>query len=76
MERKETRMPSRNQKLQALRQHAEGQIAKHKTNVDIYLENTIGIGEHSDIVETIEKELNHIGKYKEQLDVLKTYFEN
>ena len=76
MERKETRMPSRNQKLQALRQHAEGQIAKHKTNVDIYLENTMGIGEHSDIVETIEKELNHIGKYKEQLDVLKTYFEN
>ena len=76
MERKETRMPNRNQKLQALRQHAEGQIAKHKTNVDIYLENTIGIGEHSDIVETIEKELNHIGKYKEQLDVLKTYFEN
>ena len=69
-------MPSRNQKLQALRQHAEGQIAKHKTNVDIYLENTMGIGEHSDIVETIEKELNHIGKYKEQLDVLKTYFEN
>ena len=69
-------MPSRNQKLQALRQHAEGQITKHKTNVDIYLENTIGIGEHSDIVETIEKELNHIGKYKEQLDVLKTYFEN
>ena len=37
-------MPSRNQKLQALRQHAEGQIAKHKTNVDIYLENTTGIG--------------------------------
>ena len=76
MERKEAKMPSRNQKLQALRQHAEGQIAKHKTNVDIYLENTTGIGEHSDIVETIEKELNHIGKYKEQLDVLKTYFEN
>jgi len=69
-------MANRNQILLALRQHAEGQIAKHKTNVDIYLSNTTGIGEHSDIVETIEKELNHIGKYKEQLDVLKTYFEN
>tara|TARA_R100000388_G_scaffold89111_1_gene69723 strand:+ start:80 stop:289 length:210 start_codon:yes stop_codon:yes gene_type:complete len=69
-------MANRNQILLALRQHAEGQIAKHKTNVDIYLNNTTGIGEHSDIVETIEKELNHIGKYKEQLDVLKTYFEN
>ncbi len=61
--------------LQALRQHAEGQIVKHKTNVDIYLNTATGIGEHSDIIETIEKELNHIGKYKEQLDVLKTYFE-
>ena len=65
----------RDQILQALRQQAEGQIAKHKTNVDIYLNSTTGIGEHSDIVETIEKELKIIGGYKEQLDVLKTYFE-
>ena len=65
----------REQILQALRQHAEGQIAKHKTNVDIYLNSVTGIGEHSDIVETVEKELKIIGGYKEQLDVLKTYFE-
>ena len=65
----------REQILQAIRQHAEGQIAKHKTNVDIYLNSTTGIGEHSDIVETIEKEIKIIGSYKEQLDVLKTYFE-
>lgn len=65
----------RDQILQALRQHAEGQIAKHKTNVDIYLNSVTGIGEHSDIVETVEKELKIIGGYKEQLDVLKTYFE-
>ena len=45
------------QLLQALRQHAEGQIAKHKANIDVYLNNTTGIGEHSDIVETIEKEV-------------------
>ena len=65
----------RDQILQALKQHAEGQIIKHKTNVDIYLNSTTGIGEHSDIVETIEKEIKIIGGYKEQLDVLKTYFE-
>ncbi len=65
----------RDQILQALRQQAEGQIAKHKTNVDIYLNSVTGIGEHSDILETIEKELKIIGGYKEQLDVLKTYFE-
>jgi len=65
----------RDQILKALRQHAEGKIELHKTNVDIYLNSTTGIGEHSDIVETIEKELKIIGGYKEQLDVLKTYFE-
>ena len=47
----------RDQILQAPKQHAEGQIIKHKTNVDIYLNSTTGIGEHSDIVETIEKEI-------------------
>ena len=66
----------RDQILQALKQHAEGQIVKHKTNVDIYLNSTTGIGEHSDIVETIEKELKIIGGYKEQLEVIEKYFEN
>ena len=61
--------------LAAVRAHAEGQIAKHKANVEVYLNSTTGIGEHSDIVETIEKELNLIGHYKEQLDVLRDYFE-
>ncbi len=75
MVRNQVRRKMKVQLLQALRQHAEGQIAKHKANVDVYLNNTTGIGEHSDIVETIEKELNHIGKYKEQLDVLKEYFD-
>ena len=66
----------RDQILQALKQHAEGQIVKHKTNVDIYLNSTTGIGEHSDIVETIEKELKIIGGYKAQLEVIEKYFEN
>ena len=35
--------------------HAEGHIKKHSANVEIYLNNSIGIGEHSDIIETIEK---------------------
>tara|TARA_R100000742_G_C4265046_1_gene83020 strand:+ start:498 stop:632 length:135 start_codon:yes stop_codon:yes gene_type:complete len=44
--------------------------------VDIYLRNAIGIGEHSDIVETIEKEIDHIAKYEDQLEVIKKHFEN
>ena len=58
--------------LQALRQHAEGQIAKHKANVDVYLNSTTGIGEHSDILETLEKEgvtLRYLATWKDVLEV-------
>nr|BAR32861.1 hypothetical protein [uncultured Mediterranean phage uvMED] len=54
--------------------HAEGHIKKHSANVEIYLNNSIGIGEHSDIIETIEKELEMIAKYDDQLHVLRKYF--
>ena len=54
--------------------HAEGNIKKHSANVEIYLNNSIGIGEHSDILETIEKELQMIAKYDDQLEVLRKYF--
>ena len=54
--------------------HAEGHIKKHSANVEIYLNNSIGIGEHSDILETIEKELQMIAKYDDQLGVLRKYF--
>lgn len=54
--------------------HAEGHIKKHTANVEIYLSNSIGIGEHSDIIETIEKELQMIAKYDDQLEVLRKYF--
>ena len=60
--------------LDALRKHAEGQIEKHKANVEIYLRTAIGIGEHSDIVETIEKEIDKIAQYEDQLDVIKKHF--
>ena len=33
------------------------QIEKHKINVENLLENQVGVAEHPDIVETIEREL-------------------
>jgi hypothetical protein len=61
--------------LQGLKSHAQGQIDKHKANVEVYLSNTIGIGEHSDIVETIEKEVDKIAHYQDQLDTIEKHFE-
>jgi len=60
--------------LNAVRAHAQGHIAKHKANIEVYLNSAVGVGEHPDIIEVIEKELAMIGKYQEQLDVLNTHF--
>jgi hypothetical protein len=54
--------------------YAEGQIAKRKVNVEVYLEKAVGIGEHSDIMESIETELEQIARYDEQIAALKKYF--
>ena len=64
----------REQLLEAAVKHAEGQIAVHKTNVEVYLNNPAGIGEHSDIVETIQKELDAWAKYSNIRKMLKKYF--
>ena len=58
----------------ALRKHAEAHIEKHRMNVEVYLNNPVGVGEHSDIMETIEKELNLMAEYMDQLEVLDQYF--
>ena len=60
--------------IKALLAHAQGDIAKHKANVEIYLTNPAGIGEHSNVLEAIEQELNMIAKYQDQIDVIKQYF--
>ena len=60
--------------LDALRSHAMGQIEMHRANVDTYRLNPAGIGEHSDLTQTIEKELLEIAKYDDILDVLDKYF--
>jgi hypothetical protein len=60
--------------LTALEAHAKGHIEKHRINIEVYLTNSVGIGEHSDIIETIEKELDEIARYQDQLDILKKYF--
>lgn len=64
----------RKQIIETLRSHAIGHINKHKMNVEIYLTNPVGIGEHSDLMGSIEVELKAIAEYHDQLEILDTYF--
>ena len=63
----------REQLIKALLSHAQGDINKHVANVEVYLTNPAGIGEHSDIMESVENELNMIAKYQDQIDVIQKY---
>lgn len=60
--------------IEALIDHAKGHIAKHRMNVEVYLANPVGVGEHPDIMEAIEKELMEVAKYNDILEMLNEYF--
>jgi len=62
--------------INAARKHAEAEIELHKTNIEVYMKNVIGIGEHSDIIETIQKELDSMATAHDRLDMLDKYFDN
>ena len=64
----------REQLIRAVLAHAHGEIGQHKVNVNVYLENPAGIGEHSDISEAIQVELDKIARYHDQVEVIEKYF--
>ena len=66
----------REQLLKAVLAHANGEIAKHKANVEVYLEHPAGIGEHSDITEAIQVEIDKIARYDDQVEVINKYFKS
>jgi hypothetical protein len=66
----------REQLLEAFVSHATGHIAKHKANVEVYLHNPAGIGEHSDIIEAIEIEMKQIAEYDDMLEMVNKYFKS
>ena len=61
--------------LDALQAHAEGNLELHLANIEVYLENPAGIGEHSDILEAIQAEMDKIAVHQDRLDVIKKYLE-
>jgi len=56
--------------------HFEGQIQKHKINVEVLLNNQVGVAEHPDIMATLEGELALIAEYNDKIEVLNKYFQS
>ena len=62
--------------LASLVSEAGGIIAKAKSNVEIYLHNPAGIGEHPDVLAAIQDQLDIIAKQEERIETINKHFLN
>ncbi len=60
--------------IEAAAAHAKSHLDKHKVNIEIYLTNPVGVGDHSNIMDAIEHELDEMAKYQDHLEILHKYF--
>jgi hypothetical protein len=54
----------------AMQAYLEGKLEYHKANWNVFMENTVGVAEHGNFMETLEKELEQIAKYSELLQAM------
>ena len=59
--------------LEALRSRYEAEIAEADATANIYLENSVGIGEHPQHIEEVNKQIEKIANAKEKIDVLEEF---
>ena len=62
--------------LEGLLAASEGNIAKAKANIEVYLHNPAGIGEHPDVLGAIQEQLDIIAHEEERMNVIEKYFSN
>ncbi len=60
--------------LNALVTESEGNIQKARMNVEVYLHNPVGIGEHPDVLGSIQEQLDIIAEEAERIEVITKYF--
>ena len=60
--------------IAALKQYYHGKIAIAKANVEVFLETHAGVGDHPDVVETIDNLIGEIAEYDDKLMALDEHF--
>jgi len=59
--------------LDALEKRYEAQISEADATIKIYLENSVGIGEHPQHIDEVDKQLQKIAEAQEKLNELQAY---
>lgn len=62
--------------IEAAKKQAEGDIAVHRANIEVYRTMPAGIGEHSDVTEAVIAELNKLAEADDRLEMINKYFPN
>jgi hypothetical protein len=58
-------------KLEALRKRYEAKIAENLATLDVYRHNSMGIGEHPQIIDEMDNMVAQIADYEGRLQVLR-----
>ena len=62
--------------VDALRKKYEYEIISARANIDVYLRNPAGIGEHPDIVAAVDSEMEKLSSAEDKLNSLNSNFDS
>ena len=65
----------RRQIVDALMSDAESKINLARMNVQVLLTNPVGVGDHPNITETVQGQLDIMSQNKDRLNILMEYFD-
>ena len=60
--------------INAAKKQAEGEVAVHLANIEVYKTMPAGIGEHSDVTEAVIEELNKMAAAYDRIEMIDKYF--
>jgi len=59
--------------LDALQARYEAEIAEADATINIYLTNSVGIGEHPQFIDEVDKQVQRIADAQEKIEVLRSF---
>ena len=60
--------------VEALKLKYEAEIASAKANIQVYIDNPVGIGEHPDLVAAVDEQLVKLAEAEDKLETLQKHY--
>lgn len=55
--------------------HYQAKRAEHLANLEVYLRNPVGVGEHSEIMEEVKRQIQEAAEANDAVELLEQFFE-